>query len=536
MATKTAPKQSAKASGSKPAKTGIQITGEGKYPLVPLEQIEIVERPKPGDETKKLFFNPRDLASFTPQSMAELRLSIRLDGLQTPPLVRAFTDDGVVNRVELVAGERRTRSLKHIVDNDLPCFDEDAPRPDKYKPGQVVVAKGHFGKVLSHAEQVTVQLLEGDADLTEVKRSFAPDDVYPTVPGSALYECIPCRVAYDINDAKALRLAFTENDKSESLSTKEEIALVERLVRMEMKVAEIAEMLGSNETWVSQTANFRTALPTSALERLLDGTMKRHVAVKIMGFKPADREKLFKATVEAEATETAAKIEDADDEVVKAEDDELLALDDAKKAEKAGDTKTANAARRRASSSSTKAEKAREKKDRAISEAGQIRTGHVQKAASQSNIAPKKAQMLPKEEIETRYVKGMVDYLSGDETDPVCKEEVPGDLAAIVRLTAMAILQGNHDPLSVIRQYMVEQERWSVDGGVATEDDEDNDEDDDGEQAYGGGDDEDIEPSDDELEALDDEDSGDDDDEIIPRRGRSRVESFDADQFDREWN
>lgn len=518
------------ASAKSGAKSGIQITGNGKFPVVPVSSIEIVERPNAGEEHLKLYFNPRDISSFTPESMSQLRRSIRTDGLQTPPIVRATTENKQVVKVELIAGERRMRSVQHIIEHNLPCFDEDCKRPQKYKVDQVVVCKGHFAKVVSHDEQVTVQILDDDNNLTSEHREFSVEDVYPTVDGSVLYANIPCRVYYDISDARALRLAFTENDKAKSLSTREEIVLVERLGRRNLKVAEIAELLGTNETWVSQTANFRTALPEEALEKLLDGSMKRHVAVNIMGYKNSDRQKAFEFAVEVERQESAEKIAAADNEAIKAEDEEILALADQKKAKKAGDTKGANKAARVAASAAAKVEKARDKKERAQSESGQIKTGHIQKGAAQAGLTPKKAKMLPKDEIEERYISALEGLLDGETVDPICGEEIPADLVAMVRLTAAGIINGTLDPLSIIRQYMVDQERWSVkDQDDSLDDEEDDEEEEDEDIEDFDPDDEDGDgPSDEDLDSLGDDDYVDDDSEdFVPMRSRGRRGAFD---------
>jgi hypothetical protein len=444
-------------------KGDVQITGDGKYLLIPTDQIEIVERPKEGEEKSQLFFNPRSLESFTPERMAKIRLSIQIDGLQQPPVVRAFAKGKKVERVQLIAGERRLRSVSHIIEHDLPCYDEDAKRPAKFAAGDVVIAKGtgRFGEVIKQeGSEVRLFLWKG-MEPTQEERTFEYKDVLPTIPGSELYRTTPCRVVYNIDDAQALRLAFAENDQHDKLSTKEEIALVERLVMRNMKVAEIADLLGSNETWVSQTANFRTALPVKAFDRLLNGLMKRHVAVTIMGYEPDDREKLFAATLQAEEEDSQRKIEEADDVAIQAGDEEILLLDEAQRASKAGDTKTAERAKRKANTAATRASKARDTKTKAESQAGQIRTSHIERGASATGVKPKKAKILPKEEIEERYITGMEQYLSGEELDPVCEEAIPGDYAAIVVLTANAILTGQRCPLtSVIRKYMVQQERW----------------------------------------------------------------------------
>ena len=498
---------------------GIEITGDGRYPLISIDKIEIVERPEDGQEEKKLFFNPRSLSSFTPQEMFELRQSIRTDGLQSPPIVRVTTNEGVPVKVELIAGERRFRSLQYIVENDLPCFEDDLPRPSKFKAGQIVISKGKFGKVVSHKDVVTIQILDHDNNLTDEQQSYSAEDVYPTMPGSKLYKFIPCKVHYDISDARALRLAFTENDKAKSLSTMEEIALVERLQRADYKVAEIAEMLGSNDTWVSQTANFRNDLPSEAFDCLIKGNMKRHTAVKIMSYKLEDRDSVWQSTVEAEAEDRKSRIEDAQSEAEQAQDEEILALHEKKQALKAGDHATAKKAARKAASASKKSAKALEKKEKAESETGHITTSHVQKGAAKAGVSAKKAKLLPKEEIEQYYVEALEEFLEGDGIDPICQEEVPGDLAAVVRLTALAILSGNRDGLAGIRQHMLDQGEWKLKKKNRKRSDDDDDDDDDDDSDLDDDDDFDEEeafdPSDDDLDALDDDGYSDDDDDFV---------------------
>ena len=252
--------------------------------------------------------------------------------------------------------------------------------------------------------------------------------------------------------------------------------------------------------------------------------MKRHVAVNIMAYKPDDRKKAFEFAVEVESRESAAKIAEAEDEAAQAEDEEILALSDKKKAAKAGDMKGANKAARTASSAATKAEKARKKKERAEAEAGQIKTSHIQKGAAQAGLVPKKAKMLPKEEIEERYISALEGLLDGETTDPICGEEIPGDLVAMVRLTAMGIINGTLDPLCIIRQYMIEQQRWEP----QTDDEEDGDEELDDDD-FDPDDEEMSGPSDDDLDSLDDDDF-DDDDDFAPVRGRGRYDDDDYDE------
>ena len=436
----------------------IEIIGDSKYPLVPLASISIIERPKDGEE--KLFFNPRGLSSFTDDSLYTLQYSIRVDGLQQTPVVRANTEeDGSVVSIELIAGERRIRSCRGIFENNLPCFDEDAIQPESYEHGETVIFRGRFGSVVSQTDDLVSIKFESDHIGSNETKDCPAADVYPTVDGSTLYEHVSCKVIYECNDQRALRLAFTENDQSEPLTMAEEISLVERLERMEKKQEEIAEMLGSNVTWVSQTSNFRTQLPEPAFLQLLDGTMSRHVAVTLLSYAPEDRSELYQATLKAEQKETSEKIKHHKKEKERLEDEEELLLSDAKQANVAGD-KTAEAkALRKAASKGMKADKASEKVDKVKKETGIIKQGHVKKGAAEAGIAPKKAKLLDRHEIEETFIKGVLPYLK-PLVDPITGYEVPVEFAEIVRRTAMAIVNGSHDTLQPIREYMWDNGIW----------------------------------------------------------------------------
>ena len=536
----------AKAKGSEtPASaTGIKIIGTGKYPAVHLKSITIAERPADGEETTKLFYNPRDLSSFTPERMNALKRSIRGEGLIEPPLVRAWTGaGGVVTAVELIAGERRLRSVNQIFDEAAPCFDEDRPQPDQYKPGDVVVHKGNFGTVIKHEGDKVLVEFEGDDAPQQSQCEYA--DVYPTISGAEMYEFLPCKVLYNCTDERALRLAFTENDQSEPLTIREEIALVERLLRMNKKQEEIAEILSTNVTWVSQTANFRDQLPAEAFEKLMNGQMARHVAVNFLSHAPEDRQKLFEATVAAEKRQTAEKVESLRDEQEKHEDQEELHKAEAAKAERVGDAATATKEKRRAASSASKASKAKERRERAEADSGVIKQGHVKEGQATTGITPKKGKMLDRQQVEDHFCKALTKYVTGDHEDPQTGEKLPNDLISIMRRTALAIMNGCTDPLSVVREYMYDNDLWA-------KPDEEPDEDDAPVGKKGKG----RKKKSDDDEGIDDDDFdvskvGLDEDDDLENEGdgefdRAMVDAgledddegddFDSDKYDREWN
>lgn len=438
----------------------IKIDGAGKYPLVPLDSISIVERPNGGED--KLFYNPRGLSSFTPERMEQLQYSIRTDGLQQPPIVRAISSGSKVVDIELIAGERRIRSCKAIYENDLPCFDEEAEKPDHFKTGDVVLCRGRFGTVHKQQDEAVIIDFEDDFMGSGGRKQCDYADVLPTVSGHELYENIPCRVIHNCTDQRALRLAFTENDQSEPLTISEEISLVRRLEQMGLKQEDIAEMLGSNVTWVSQTSNFEEQLPKQAFEKLLNGEMARHVAVHLLSYSREDRESLFEASVAVEKEETAKKIKEFKEEKERLEDEEELFLADAKKAEKMGDDKLAKRARRKANALAVKAEKASERLSRAKSDKGTIKQGHVKKGAVAGGLQPKKAKSLDKSDIEATFIDGITEFLDGSGMCEQTGETVPEDYAAIVRRTALAIISGVRDPIHPIREYMCEMGHWEI--------------------------------------------------------------------------
>lgn len=457
--------------GVNQSEKGIQTLGNGKYQSFAIDSIKIAERPNVGGESEVLFFNPRDLSSFTKDKMDALAHNIRAEGLQQPPIVRVFVDGDSISRVELIAGERRLRSCRFIYDNNLPCFHEDAPRHKEYKSGTQVLHKGRFGTVVEQTGQMVVIDFEPDAHNKAEQKTCDYADVYPTIPGKQLYQQLPCRVIMDCSDERALRLAFSENDKSEPLTIAEEITLVERLEKMGKRQDEIAEILGSNVPWVSQTANFRRQLPEGAFEKLISGHMARHVAVGFLSYAPEDRKSLFEASLQAEKEETEQKIEEHQILKEKLEDEEELHASEAKVAEQKGDLVKAKKERRKASVLAHKASKEAEKVKRAKKEAGTIKQGHVKKGAATTGIMPKKAKPFDNDDIDATFVKGMVPYLDGGGIDEVTGQEVPPELAAIVRRTALAIIHRNRDPLSPIRGYMQSCGKWAKGDDESDDDD-----------------------------------------------------------------
>jgi hypothetical protein len=444
----------------KPSTGGISVITSDEYQQVPTSSITIVERPDAGED--KLFFNPRNPDSFTPEKLAELIWSLRIDGLQTPLLVRSLTsDDGsVVHALELIAGERRLTSARFIASHNLPCFSEKTPRPKRFANGADVLFRNRFGKVEDQKDKAGIVVVAFDDEKGKSVAECPYEEVYPTQPGSVMFRFIPVKVIPQCADQRALRLAYTENGQSEPLPIKDEITLIERLTMRGLKQEDIAELLNSNVTFVSQTASFRRELPAEAFSKLVNGEMVRHVAVNLLSYKFEDREALYKETIqesEQEYSEAQAKHRR---ERENHEDAAELHTSAANKAEAKGELSAAAQQRRKAETAESKAEKAKQREQRAQSQKGHTKTGHVERAAAKLGIERRKAKILPKEEIEANYVKGMTPYIEGTKEDPVTGQTIPADLASIARRIAQAVLQGERDPIKVIREYMFDNEIW----------------------------------------------------------------------------
>lgn len=424
--------------------------------LIPLDLIQIVERPAKGKEHEQLFYNSRSPQSFTPESMAALQMSIRTDELLEALVVRIV--DGVY---QLLAGERRYRAILDLCEKNLACFNPKGKLPRSLKPGTVVMYMGTFAQVDKTSKgMVNLKLLDAQDRLTgEVIEEVSRDELYPTLPARQLYKNgVPAKVIENCSDERALRINMAENGQSQPLTTSEEVEVVERLIRMELKQERIAYVLSTNITWVSQTASFRRELPPEAFQKLVQGKMARNVAVNFLSYKPEDRAKLFESTVQAEEAETAEKIRQHQLEQEQAEDEAEI-LEDA--ADKADDPKVANQTRKKAATAKKKAKKAKDKKDKAEADSGTLKQGHVQKGAAQASVKPKKDKMLPRGDVAEIVEK--VDELLAEKTiDPICEQKVEHHDLTLVKAVLQGVLSGERDPLAMIRTAKVSLGLWSI--------------------------------------------------------------------------
>lgn len=462
---------------------------------VRLEEIQIVDRP--GDGEDKLFYNPRREEDFTPESMKELRQSIRMDGLLQDPVVRAIEHHGQISRYELVAGERRKRSLDFIVQENLPCFDRRQPTPEQWQPNMTVIHTGRLGRfaILKQIEgdRGHIQYLDENDHPTDETGEVALAKLRGTFPGAQVYQTISCKILRNCEDQEALRLALAENLQHEGLSVAAQVAVTERLAARGLTQQEIDSAIGKNITWISQTLAFRRDLPPEAFEDLMEGRMMRNVGVSFLGYALEDRPRLYEETVVVAREDIKAKVKAA--KLEKELHEDLVHVEETKAviAKTAGDEKEAEVHKKKLAVekkkvAAAKAKLAAAKKDQ---DKGVIQHGHVLKAAANLGVAPKKkSKTLSKPEIE-KLIERLELASEGNVIDPETKKIVPANLAAIGAAFLRGVLNGLRDPFAPIREQM----------GLVGDLDEDVDDDD-------------QDPDDDELGELDDEMSDEDRDAI----------------------
>jgi hypothetical protein len=454
------------------ARGGVTIKSSDTNALVPLKSISFAPRPAAGDDPAKWgFYNPRPVEEVNEESSANsLRYSIRLDGILEDPVVRAFTDKKDPSKItgfEHIAGECRLTRLNEIVDGKLPCVDDEAQPPATYKAGAVVVYKNRFGTVVKQAGRtVTVNFDDHFNDSQGKGEQEVPHaDLTPTISGDKKHAKVRVRLYVGINDDRSMRIAFTENHDSKPLSVRAEVELVERYLSQGKLQTEIAAILNTNITFVSQRGAFRTQLPPLAFEKLMGGKMAANMGVHLLSVEAAQRDAYFAALCAAEKQTTAETILRHRAEKEKHEDEADLHADEAEAGGGGGGGPRAPPLRKKAAAAKAKADKAGERQQRAEGDAGTIKQGHAGRAQTLSGITPRKGgKMLTKEQMEEQCVKPLTPYATDELPDPVTGHKVPSDYAALVRRAFQAAANGGTDPLAPIRDFMVSNGKWETPG------------------------------------------------------------------------
>lgn len=382
------------------------VLKQGEFQPIPLEQISIIARPDFKNRDKQLFFNPRYTRGFEQVPMAELEDSIATDGLLTPLAVRPSA-----NGYELIAGERRTRAIRSLVERDQPVWDEQSQ---------------------DHR------------------------------PASQVYQTVMCRIVGSVDDRRAIRVAFAENDRHVPLSDADVLELCDRLEQMAFSRKEIGEILGKSASWVNMTFRFLSELEPDILEKLRQGRISRHCAMKILDFPEDAREELI-SIAEAIASERhQAAIEELDEELAEAEE----ALDEATVssllAEEEGDDEERSRADRKAERATAAVEKVSNKKEEVESKGAKLKGSDLDAAARSKGIKGGGDRRLSSKVIITRYIQRAKTAIDGDGDVGVI--DAPGkfrrDHLEVAAVVANGIAQGEDDLFKVLKDYYDANRLW----------------------------------------------------------------------------
>lgn len=147
-----------------------------------------------------IFRNPRTYTNpgFSAEKMADLRKAIARDGLKQPLEVRIVGGD----KIELVAGERRLRSILELIRTKIPCYNTNTKKME---------------------------------------------------PANNVYAEVCCRVIDAADDKDAIRQSVLENLLHEHLTDYELLLQCKRMEEVGYSRTEQAETFDKSEAWISQS-------------------------------------------------------------------------------------------------------------------------------------------------------------------------------------------------------------------------------------------------------------------------------------------
>lgn len=363
--------------------------------------------------------NPRKRKGFDPESMNELQDTIAEDGLLENIILRRISADKDDPVYAIVAGERRVRAMRSLIEEDCLVYNQTNGRREK---------------------------------------------------ASEVYSMIPALVQGNCTDDKAIRLAFLENDKRVDLAQDEVIDLCIALEEIGGKSRkEISQLLGKSQAWLSHTYAFRTKLTAENYEKLRSGEINRSVAVRLMDYDAEDQTPIIDAATELAVERVDASKQKAEQELADASRilEESIREKMALSRQKVSDPGVKQTAQQKVGNAEKKVRKATER---------QKQVEAVIPAPSQSDVAEAAFRIvgaahsknLNAAQVREHYVERARNLIAiGDGEDPI-------DIATgfnflrrdleLVALVADAIANGNRDFTAIIRQFYFDTGTWSNKG------------------------------------------------------------------------
>lgn len=234
-----------------------------KKVFIPANQIVIIE--DSGMELLNIAgrFNPRGLDNegWQPERMERLRKSIMENGLDMPLLVRRKGD-----KYQLLAGERRLRSIMELCDSNEPCYNQVTKKKEP-------------------AREVYIKL------------------------------GVECKVKECEREIDYLCISVYENVLHEPLSDFDKLVQVSKLEAAGVSREEQAEVMGKvSEAWISQSHTILKLHPR-ILELIREGKLSRTAAITFINVDSTKIEKVLDRAMQLTYSEASEKVAEANAEI-----------------------------------------------------------------------------------------------------------------------------------------------------------------------------------------------------------------------------
>jgi hypothetical protein len=256
---------------------------EGNKGYFDPREIEIVQGVHGKKENR---FNPRTLSNpgFGQEEMASLRKGITKDGLNHALLVWIDADTG---RPKLVAGERRLRAIRQLIEEDVSALKEiEAGNKDAKR---VMVKNQRTGKI------------------EPALKVYGEDGV-------------ECKISDATNEREFLRQAIQENTLHESLTDFEILQQCKNMEEAGFSRSEQAETLEVSEAWISQSHSLING-PDCVLKAMERQQLTRTAALTFLPVDPDKVASVLRQAVELTYKEAEIKEAQAQGELNKAMDE-----------------------------------------------------------------------------------------------------------------------------------------------------------------------------------------------------------------------
>lgn len=219
----------------------------GALYLVPFEMVEVSD-PDVGADGYQ-FSNPRLMTEQGQTDLMDLELSsILRDDIKNKTLISPLICRVVNgNKIQLVGGERRYRSLSYLIE------------------------KNEFVK-----------------DPSCINVDGNGDKEYGYKLASEVYKDVLCQIYNTKSDIEALAYSYSENACRKNLNDGHDVAILMELRRHKATDDQLLSVLQKNKMWLRDTDNLVKKLDPATLNELLEGRITRQAAAKLSEIEDID--------------------------------------------------------------------------------------------------------------------------------------------------------------------------------------------------------------------------------------------------------